>query len=240
MILTNITKALREQNWLAVAIEFVIVILGVVVGFQVTAWNAGRETVVREQSYLVRIEADLRRDIEEIDAYMLRVRGQAAAAQRMIAYHDAGDLSDLNAYNRDLTLVFYYAPHRPHYGSLEALKGAGELGLLSNIRLVTLLLDIEDLYADFEFNHEHIYQDLWAYLYTPYADIADLQLGIDALDGEADPELLSGDVVAQARTSPRIKNGFTLINFMSQVQLDLLEDIRAHAVLALEEIEASR
>ncbi|MFT6541804.1 MAG: hypothetical protein ACJAU5_000882, partial [Maricaulis maris] len=37
MILSRIARALKDQSWLAVGIEFVIVILGVVIGFQVTA-----------------------------------------------------------------------------------------------------------------------------------------------------------------------------------------------------------
>jgi len=37
MILSRISRAVREQNWFAVVLEFVIVIAGVVIGFQVTA-----------------------------------------------------------------------------------------------------------------------------------------------------------------------------------------------------------
>ena len=40
MILANLTKAIREQNYDEVVLEFFIVIAGVVIGFQVTAWNA--------------------------------------------------------------------------------------------------------------------------------------------------------------------------------------------------------
>jgi len=37
--LRRITKALRQQNWVAVGIELLIVVVGVVIGFQVTAWT---------------------------------------------------------------------------------------------------------------------------------------------------------------------------------------------------------
>jgi len=37
MILARISRAIREQNWFTVALEFVIVIAGVVIGFQVRA-----------------------------------------------------------------------------------------------------------------------------------------------------------------------------------------------------------
>ena len=33
MILSRLMKAVREQNWFAVTLEFLIVILGVVIGF---------------------------------------------------------------------------------------------------------------------------------------------------------------------------------------------------------------
>ncbi|WP_203291431.1 hypothetical protein [Maricaulis parjimensis] len=59
MILARITKALREQNWLAVAIEFVIVILGVVIGFQITEWRAGQADRESERTYLARLHQDM-------------------------------------------------------------------------------------------------------------------------------------------------------------------------------------
>ena len=45
MILDRLSRAFRQQNWFAVAIETLIVIVGVVVGFQITAW--GNERVSR-------------------------------------------------------------------------------------------------------------------------------------------------------------------------------------------------
>ncbi|MEE2525929.1 hypothetical protein V0U79_06090 [Hyphobacterium sp. HN65] len=50
MILARLSKAFREQNWFAVALEFVIVIAGVVIGFQITAWNTERSDRDRELS----------------------------------------------------------------------------------------------------------------------------------------------------------------------------------------------
>ena len=65
MILSRIAKALKDQNWLAVGIEFVIVILGVVIGFQVTVWNAGRVAEAREVAILDRLRDELAVDQAE-------------------------------------------------------------------------------------------------------------------------------------------------------------------------------
>lgn len=58
MILARIIHHLKTQNWTAIGIEFVIVILGVVIGFQVTAWNEERQDRVRERAYLARLHAE--------------------------------------------------------------------------------------------------------------------------------------------------------------------------------------
>ena len=59
-ILGRLAQAVREQNWFAVGLEVVIVIVGVVIGFQITAWGAARSDAAREQIYLRQLAEDLR------------------------------------------------------------------------------------------------------------------------------------------------------------------------------------
>ena len=59
MILDNISRALKEQNWLAAAIEFVIVIFGVVIGFQVNAWNESRIELEQERKLIERLAVEV-------------------------------------------------------------------------------------------------------------------------------------------------------------------------------------
>lgn len=49
---------MREQNYYAVAVEFVIVLAGVVIGFQVNAWNEARVSDQRAVELLDRIEEE--------------------------------------------------------------------------------------------------------------------------------------------------------------------------------------
>ena len=64
MILARITKAIREQNWFAVVLEFIIVISGVVIGFQIQGWSATLRERDREAAYLARLHTE----IEELQA----------------------------------------------------------------------------------------------------------------------------------------------------------------------------
>lgn len=77
MILESLTRAIRTQNWFAVAIEFVIVLAGIVIGFQVTAWNEVRRDGDLERSYYRQLILDLEAD--------------QATGRRGIARADAGD-----------------------------------------------------------------------------------------------------------------------------------------------------
>jgi len=67
MILRRVMQHVREQNWFAVGIDFVIVVVGVFIGIQVANWNEAQGERLREAKYLERIAADLRADIVEID-----------------------------------------------------------------------------------------------------------------------------------------------------------------------------
>lgn len=67
MILRRIVDRLKQQEWTAVAIELVIVVLGVYIGLQASNWNAERADRSREAMTLAGIARDVRGDIAEID-----------------------------------------------------------------------------------------------------------------------------------------------------------------------------
>jgi len=50
MLLRRVTEHVREQNWTAIGIDFVIVVVGVFVGIQVSNWNETRAERCRDYS----------------------------------------------------------------------------------------------------------------------------------------------------------------------------------------------
>ncbi len=67
MILRRIAHHLQQQQWTAVLIELVIVILGVFLGFQVSDWASERASRSAETRHLEEIAEDLRADAEAFD-----------------------------------------------------------------------------------------------------------------------------------------------------------------------------
>ena len=67
MILRRLSQNLKEQNWAAICIEFVLLVVGVFLGIQVANWNEARTDRSREAVYLASLVKDIRGDIEDID-----------------------------------------------------------------------------------------------------------------------------------------------------------------------------
>lgn len=59
MILRRLTANLRAQNWTAIAIEFLIVVLGVFIGTQVSNWNQARIEKHETEQLLVNLRPEL-------------------------------------------------------------------------------------------------------------------------------------------------------------------------------------
>lgn len=59
MILRRITEDLNNQNWTAVFIDFLIVVVGVFVGVQVANWNDARISRTKEFAYVAQLRAEI-------------------------------------------------------------------------------------------------------------------------------------------------------------------------------------
>ena len=63
MIFERAVAKLRAQDWMAISIELVIVIIGVFIGTQVSNWNEGRLQQLETQQMLSRLKPELRNQL---------------------------------------------------------------------------------------------------------------------------------------------------------------------------------
>lgn len=59
MLLRRVIEHVKTQNWTAVALDFLIVVIGVFVGIQVANWNEERKEQAATARYMVRLADDL-------------------------------------------------------------------------------------------------------------------------------------------------------------------------------------
>jgi Family of unknown function (DUF6090) len=63
MRLRSLTKHIKDQNWFAVALDFFIVVAGILIAFQITNWSEARGERHREAQILRDIATDLQGDV---------------------------------------------------------------------------------------------------------------------------------------------------------------------------------
>jgi hypothetical protein len=68
MIMRRLALSLKEQNWTAICVEFVLLVLGVFLGIQAANWNEQRERNQQSGIFTERLKADL---LEEAWSYAL-------------------------------------------------------------------------------------------------------------------------------------------------------------------------
>ena len=59
MLLRRLTKHVKDQNWFAVALDFVIVVTGILIAFQITSWSETRTIAQKEGQLIERLASDL-------------------------------------------------------------------------------------------------------------------------------------------------------------------------------------
>jgi len=152
-ILGRLSQAVREQNWFAVALEVLIVVLGVVIGFQVTAWGNERAERAQEQVLL----RGLRVDFVENRAKYEQITDVRALAIRQ--FRDLHALTGPDAPEPDPALFdsllaefINWRNLDPTVGRIDALLGSGQIALVRSDRLQAALSSWPTVLANMEEN----------------------------------------------------------------------------------------
>ena len=129
MILRRIIAHFRTQEWTAIGIEFVIVVLGVFVGIQVANWNADAADRRRADAYVERLTADMEGDLaaRRADvAYYAAVLDSLVRTNELLA-DPASDPQDLVVSAYRASEILYSAPTRATW---DEIVSSGDVSLL--------------------------------------------------------------------------------------------------------------
>lgn len=138
MIMRNLARSLKDQNWTAIAIEFVLLILGVFLGIQVANWNTERLTRNNAAIFTERLRADLREEAWRyrfLLAYYQDVRDATEAA--------ADALSGKKPLSNEAFLINAYRATQYKQGAsrratYDELISTGNVGLIHDRKLLAL------------------------------------------------------------------------------------------------------
>jgi uncharacterized protein DUF6090 len=149
MILRRITEHVKDQNWFAVALDFFIVVTGILIAFQITNWNEKQVEQRLEQQYLERLRDDLTRSklaaVESVETVQKQVDNQGV----MIKALQACELNEVTrtAFDEGLRTIGQTQALSLVRGTLDELQSTGRMGLIRNLDLRKA---INDLLEDYE------------------------------------------------------------------------------------------
>ncbi|MBI1393580.1 MAG: hypothetical protein GC152_12630 [Alphaproteobacteria bacterium] len=90
MLLRRISEHVRTQNWTAVALDFVIVVMGVFMGIQLGNWNDARVFAASEKSYLAELKSEIRRNNDVVRARVAMMERVVEAGRSGHAFLTSG------------------------------------------------------------------------------------------------------------------------------------------------------
>jgi len=141
-ILGRLSQAVREQNWFAVALELVIVVLGVVIGFQVTTWGNEQAARAEERALLQGLQAEFEDVASGLDFMLgLHNRVEASVHTTLDSLTRARDNGDSFATVSDTMLAWVFVAPTTQFsqGVLTGAITTGRLGLIRDRELQTAL-----------------------------------------------------------------------------------------------------
>lgn len=137
MLLRRVIEHVKTQNWTAVGLDFIIVVVGVFMGIQLGNWNDARGDRAETLRYYEQLLLDLEQDLETADT-ALRIAGRndasgdlvyAAITEENFTVDEPADLA------RAFLIAGYgYIPEATTQ-TIDELTSTGNLRLLGDIEL---------------------------------------------------------------------------------------------------------
>ncbi|MEO1250923.1 MAG: hypothetical protein AAFW81_01095 [Pseudomonadota bacterium] len=144
MLLRRMIEHVKAQNWTAVALDFVIVVVGVFVGIQVSNWNDARADRIEERRILERLHDQLV-NAQSVQTALGEYTGESLAAlstarEILFDFSDRKTLTPLEC--EAIGASYVVATSGPNLPMLEELGATGGLALIKDEAVVNAVANL--------------------------------------------------------------------------------------------------
>lgn len=185
MILRSVMKHVKEQNWFAVALDFLIVVIGILIAFQITSWNDGRSARQLESEYMILLTTDLRTIEGNLNEQLAQEQAIIANSRTAIEAINNRE-SGVNPTQIGHSLISIFGRRTLILDSpvFSEMKSAGRLTLIEDTGLRNRII----AYFDGLVRVESILDKNNEFYVEPYSDfLRDIGLGFVSLPADACP-----------------------------------------------------
>jgi len=169
MLLRRVTKHVKDQNWFAVFIDFLIVVVGILIAFQITEWNEASQDRAIEKDYKVLLIEDLKtiKDelIEQIEHEEFIIKHSASSLKIL---DDMATMPQTELFGQTLTLITGRRTLKLESPAFTEIKGAGRLTVIQNNALrkeiITYFDDLSRSVTVVQKNNDYFVESFTAFL----------------------------------------------------------------------------
>jgi hypothetical protein len=137
MLLRRVISHVRQQEWTAIGIDLVIVVVGVFIGIQVANWNSTEIEKRETREALQRLEEDLRLSVTQTRSGIEFITTNARYADLVFDRLAACNLpeGDRDAFATGLYRLGKFVTSQLVRTTFDELRDSGRLGLIDNLEL---------------------------------------------------------------------------------------------------------
>ncbi|MEM7430768.1 MAG: hypothetical protein AAF351_02395 [Pseudomonadota bacterium] len=165
MLFRRVLKHVNDQNWTAVFIDLVIVVIGVFMGIQVANWNEARLLRDTEAGHLRALENDIALSTESLESMLVELNKQQSARQRLYEINRDPDAAASPKEIDDLLqgALFNIQRIRVNQAGFDGLKGAGGYSVIGEPELIAELQALDALLTSAVSRQEEDFQITFLY-----------------------------------------------------------------------------
>ena len=140
MILRRVTANFRRQDWTAVVVELLIVVLGVFIGLQVQEWATAHAEQQRADVLLQQLRGDLKSEKHDLKMYLDYQQVTAAYARTAIQGLETPGSVDPSTWVASAFQASQILTVPSSRATFDEMKSTGAIDLVRNSRLRALLI----------------------------------------------------------------------------------------------------
>jgi hypothetical protein len=153
VIFRRFSQNLRRQDWFALLLDLLIVVVGIYLGLQVDAWNTAHQERATEREYLERLLVDMDESIEAQIDLQRTFEASIAATDYIGEIQRAGSFDgvDEDRLITGLNSIGWVVRPATNMTTIRELQSTGNISMLRDVAIRTAIGRFERSFANTEF-----------------------------------------------------------------------------------------
>ena len=156
----------NKIDWLNHALEFVVVVVGILLAFQLNQWAEDRKEQAQVNKHLVNIAAEAEFNQAQLETAIRRLQQNTQAVERILAQLKQGQNTEI--INEELLKLLNVNVFYLNTSAFSTLKESGDIRLIQNFELKNQIVNLYEYYRAVKSLEEGDYNFRFNFLY-PYA-----------------------------------------------------------------------